>query len=277
MPSEKVMSLQTGTAQPCIAVLPVWRESAGPMQAASRSGDGVVVGALILVLMVHAISLLLLVTNVMQIAPPEEKSGGGPLRVRLVASHPEAAQAVPIPAKPETKPIKAPEKKVVASDAPQLRKVEQLKKSSSEAKSEPPMQTPTQTVQAPAVQPVQAASTEAPTVAKPVMVAAGNPEHTGVGAQAAPKEVGQLACRIPKPDYPRAARRQGQSGQVMVRLVVNEQGRVATAEVTKGSGFPALDDAARNAALAGSCEPYREGGNAIRVTALQAFNFVPGD
>jgi len=277
MPPENVMSLQTGTTQPCIAVLPVWRESAGSAQAAPRRGDGVAVGALVLVLVVHAILLLLLITKVMQIAPPEEKSGGGPLRVRLVALHAESVQAVPVPPKPEAKPIKAPEKKVVASEAPQLRKVEQPKKSAPEAKPELPAQTPTPAVQAPAVQPVQAASTEAPTVAKPAVAAAGNPEHTGVGAQAAPKEVGQLACRIPKPDYPRAARRQGQSGQVMVRLVVNEQGRVATAEVTKGSGFSALDEAARSAALAGICEPYREGGNAIRVTALQAFNFVPGD
>jgi len=194
----------------------------------------------------------------------------------LVASHPETAQAVPVPPKPEAKPIEAPEKKVVASEAPQLRKVEQPKKSAPEAKPELPVQTPAPVVQ-PAVQQVPATPAEAPVVAKPAVAAAGNPEHTGVGAQAAPKEVGQLACRIPKPDYPRAARRQGQSGQVMVRLVVNEQGRVATAEVTKGSGFAALDEAARNAALAGSCEPYREGGNAIRVTALQAFNFVPGD
>jgi protein TonB len=273
MPPENVMSLQTGTAQPCIAVLPVWRESAGSAQAAPYRGDGVAVGALVLVLVVHAILLLLLITKVMQIAPPEEKSGGGPLRVRLVASHPETAQAVPVPPKPETKPIEAPEKKVVASEAPQVRKVEQPKKTAPEAKPEPQVQTP-----APAVPPAaQQVPAEAPAVAKPAVAAAGNPEHTGVGAQAAPKEVGQLACRIPKPDYPRAARRQGQSGQVMVRLVVNEQGRVATAEVTRGSGFAALDEAARNAALAGSCEPYREGGNAIRVTALQAFNFVPGD
>ena len=276
MPPENVMSLQTGTAQPCIAVLPVWRESTGSTQAAPRRGDGVAVGALVLVLVVHAILLLLLITKVMQIAPPEEKSGGGPLRVRLVASHPETAQAVPVPPKPETRPIEAPEKKVVASEAPQMRKVEQPKKTAPEVKPELPVQAPTPVVQ-PAVQPVQAAPAEVPPAAKPTVAAAGNPDHTGAGAQAAPKEVGQLACRIPKPDYPRAARRQGQSGQVMVRLVVNEQGRVATAEVTKGSGFPALDEAARSAALAGSCEPYREGGNAIRVTALQAFNFVPSD
>lgn len=115
MPPENVMSLQTGTAQPCIAVLPVWRESTGSTQAAPRRGDGVAVGALVLVLVVHAILLLLLITKVMQIAPPEEKSGGGPLRVRLVASHPETAQAVPVPPKPETRPIEAPEKKVVAA------------------------------------------------------------------------------------------------------------------------------------------------------------------
>jgi len=236
----------------------------------------VAVGALVLVLVVHAILLLLLITKVMQISPPEEKSGGGPLRVRLVASHPETAQAVPVPPKPEAKPIEAPEKKVVASEAPQLRKVEQPKKSAPEAKPELPVQTPAPVVQTPAVQPVQAAPTEVPVVAKPAVAAGGNPDRAP--GTAAPREVGRLEnCHIPEAEYPRVARRQRQSGQVALRLIINEEGRVVSAEITGSSGFPSLDEAARNAALNGSCEPYRDGGRAIRIAATQIYNFISRD
>lgn len=242
------------------------------------------VGAFALVAVVHAAAVLLLVTRMVQIVPPAEKQRGGPLRVRLVSTQPVPAVAAPLipPPEPVRKPAPEPQTKVMASEAPSARKVEQPKKVVQEQPkvahvepvvSPPPQTPPAQPVAAPAQAP---AAAEAPVMAKPA-AGTGNPDLVGAGAQAAPKEVGQLACRIPKPEYPRAARRQGQSGQVTVRLVVNELGRVAAAEVTRGSGFPMLDEAARNAALSGSCEPYREGGHAIRVTALQLFNFVPSD
>lgn len=47
-----------------------------------------------------------------------------------------------------------------------------------------------------------------------------------------------------KPAYPASERREGHEGSVILRMYVNEEGRVTQAEVEKSSGYPALDDAA---------------------------------
>jgi protein TonB len=48
----------------------------------------------------------------------------------------------------------------------------------------------------------------------------------------------------PKPDYPESARREGQQGMVTVRVLVNEEGRPRSLELSRSSGFAALDQAA---------------------------------
>lgn len=50
--------------------------------------------------------------------------------------------------------------------------------------------------------------------------------------------------RQPAPDYPREALRQGQEGVVTVRMVVNEDGRVASAEAAQPSPWVLLNDSA---------------------------------
>lgn len=278
MPRENVMVLYAGDSPSVVVEPPVWCCQTNNPEIPKTQGDGIAVGAFVLVAIVHAVLVMLLMTRVVHITPPAEKQGGGPLRVRLVSMHTPQA---PVPIPPVPDPVKArdpePQKKVMATEAPRARQIEQ----SREPVAEPPKPVQPISPPVPVEPPPPQVAAQAP-VADPQQVprptpAGGGPELAVGGVQAAPKEVGQLACRIPKPDYPRAARRQGQAGQVEVRLVVNEAGRVASADVTRGSGFTALDSAARQAALAGSCQPYREGNHAIRVTALQVFNFVPSD
>ena len=48
----------------------------------------------------------------------------------------------------------------------------------------------------------------------------------------------------PKPKYPDAARRDGKEGRVLLRVLVNEEGRIASVEVNRSSGAEALDHAA---------------------------------
>ena len=48
----------------------------------------------------------------------------------------------------------------------------------------------------------------------------------------------------PKPKYPDAARRDGKEGRVLLRVLVNEEGRTASVEVNRSSGAEALDQAA---------------------------------
>jgi protein TonB len=81
---------------------------------------------------------------------------------------------------------------------------------------------------------------------------------------------------VPRPEYPRAARRRGEAGTVTIRLNVDERGQVI-ASIERSSGFPELDASARQAAQSAQCKPYLEGGRPIRVTALQPISFVPAD
>jgi protein TonB len=55
----------------------------------------------------------------------------------------------------------------------------------------------------------------------------------------------QLAQEMP---YPLAAIAQGQQGDVRLLILTDEQGRIISATIIEGSGFPLLDEAARKAA-----------------------------
>lgn len=87
----------------------------------------------------------------------------------------------------------------------------------------------------------------------------------------------QLGCRIPRPAYPSRARRLGESGVVRLRIRIAADGRLSDVQVVQTSGFPDLDTEAVHAVSAGSCEPYRENGIAVAVTAEQpvAFDLDP--
>lgn len=59
------------------------------------------------------------------------------------------------------------------------------------------------------------------------------------------EEISLRARYAPKPDYPSSARRAGIEGQVRLRALVDENGRVKLVEIVQGSGNDALDASAR--------------------------------
>lgn len=236
----------------------------------ASSGHGAGVGAFCLVALLHLGLLALALTQVLAVSVPEQAAAGanGPLRVRLVSSPTEpsrSAPAQPAPIPPQVRP----EKKLLAAEAPARRAVEVS----------PPKPDPAPVVQPVAatepVSPPQPALASAVTAPGPASAAAGKPDALDLGA--APKEVGQVSCVVPKPEYPRSARRRGEAGTVSIRLVMDARGQVTRAEVEHSSGFPDLDASARRAALAAQCQPYRDNGRAISVSALQPFQFLPSD
>ncbi len=56
----------------------------------------------------------------------------------------------------------------------------------------------------------------------------------------------QPGATCAKPDYPSASRRLEEEGTVTLRFLIGTDGRVMQAEIEKTSGYPRLDDAARN-------------------------------
>lgn len=95
---------------------------------------------------------------------------------------------------------------------------------------------------------------------------------------AAPVSLGSelsLACpqRTP-PAYPPFSRRLGETGVVVLRVELDEQGRVAAAQVKTSSGHSRLDEAALAAVKTWRCTPATRNGQPVRAIALQPFNFI---
>ena len=67
----------------------------------------------------------------------------------------------------------------------------------------------------------------------------------------------------PRPAYPLAARRRGDQGTVLVRVVVKADGMAASVALDRSSGHPALDEAALGAVKSWRFVPARQGGQAV--------------
>lgn len=80
------------------------------------------------------------------------------------------------------------------------------------------------------------------------------------------------AYHKPAPPYPELARKAGASGPVAVQILVDEQGRVVSAEAT--GGHPLLRQAAMRAAFQARFTPTTLGGQPVKVTGVITYNFV---
>ncbi|MDH5553192.1 MAG: energy transducer TonB [Nitrosomonas sp.] len=76
------------------------------------------------------------------------------------------------------------------------------------------------------------------------------------------------------PVYPSISRRMGEEGKLVLRVELDENGRVDTAIVIDSSGYTRLDEAAMAAVKDWQCRPPLRDGLPIRAIALQPFNFV---
>lgn len=84
-----------------------------------------------------------------------------------------------------------------------------------------------------------------------------------------------IACpERPAPAYPPMSRRLGETGKVILRVTLDESGKVAKAIVDRSSGFNRLDEAALNAVRNWRCTAAQRNGQASAASALQPFNFV---
>lgn len=77
---------------------------------------------------------------------------------------------------------------------------------------------------------------------------------------------------LPKPAYPELAKRAGIQGPVNVQILVDETGRVISAQAVKGS--PMLTKAAEAAALRARFTPTKLGDQPVKVQGVITYNFV---
>ncbi len=87
-------------------------------------------------------------------------------------------------------------------------------------------------------------------------------------------ELSATCAERPAPAYPPTSRRLNEAGTVVVRVELDEAGRVAAARVAASSGHPRLDEAGLAAVRTWHCTPARRDGQAVRAVALQPFRFV---
>jgi len=92
---------------------------------------------------------------------------------------------------------------------------------------------------------------------------------------AGPIESGNLndkAIELPKPIYPGEAHKTHASGQVKVRVIIDETGRVMAADIVSGPKplWLAAIDAARKARF----KPTLIGGGAVKITGILTYDFV---
>jgi protein TonB len=119
----------------------------------------------------------------------------------------------------------------------------------------------------------EAAMLEATTPAIPIAPATPVPPVARADAAPAPATLktidsGLEYLQAPQPEYPLLAKRMGEHGRVMLRVLVNASGHAERADVTQSSGFARLDQAARIAVLRALFKPVIENGKAIAVLAM---------
>ncbi len=134
----------------------------------------------------------------------------------------------------------------------------------------PPMR-PQALPQSPPALPLAAPSSiRAPTAVPPAQTTADAPAGPGV---AAPVEAG-LAYRSAPLQFPLQALRQRMHGLVLLRVLVDENGRPVQAQVERSSGYPLLDHSAREQVLAGwRFQPAMLNGQRIRAWARVPVSF----
>lgn len=88
---------------------------------------------------------------------------------------------------------------------------------------------------------------------------------------------GELSVACPQrtaPSYPPTARRLGEEGIVVLRVELDEQGKVCAARISSSSGFARLDAAALEAVRNWQCNPAQRAGRPVRAVAVQPFKFI---
>lgn len=139
-------------------------------------------------------------------------------------------------------------------------------------KSPPPPEPPQLAAEAPVLSPAEPVAPPpppAPVIEAPAIETPLPPQPVALSTE--------LSVSCPKrspPAYPFQSKRLNEQGKVVLRVELDEEGRVVSAYVQTGSGYPRLDDASLNAVKTWRCKPAMRNGAPVHAVALQPFNFI---
>lgn len=232
---------------------------------ASSAEDKVSYKMLVAVLVLHMtglVSILYAKPETVALEKPQT-----PMMVSLVSHVENMPEEKPLPVveqkpvvkKAVVKPQKVVEKpRVINDDA--ARKIEQKEPVTTEKVETPVVAENTPTEAAPA-----AKATE--TVAE-VAKAKAAPEPA-----IEPPSFGAAYLNNPAPAYPMSARRMGEQGKVLLKVLVSEDGKAATVQVDRSSGHSKLDEAAVEAVKKWSFVPAKRSNKPMSAYVLVPINF----
>lgn len=163
---------------------------------------------------------------------------------------------------PEAKPDPAPAKLQPVQKPEPKPKIKQLATKTPDTSTPQPVVLPE-----PEVEPVEKEYTPPPveTPVKPQMPA---------GPVTLTSELSVSCPSLTAPTYPAISRRMGEEGKLILRVELDESGRIENARVVDSSGYDRLDNAALEAVKSWQCKPAMRNGEPVRAVALQPFNFV---
>ena len=172
------------------------------------------------------------------------------MNVKLIV--PPAPQPVVAPAPkrvepPIPKPAKPP--KPVVQRAPQPAP-QPTPQPAPQAAPQPAPQAPARQVAEPVLVAAAQSGTGTPTPAPAPVLAA-----TGDGPPSSDAQ-----CGNQKPPYPSLSSRQGETGEVLLSVLIGINGKVQDARLLTSSGYPRLDDAALKAVYSWRCQPVVRNG-----------------
>ena len=120
--------------------------------------------------------------------------------------------------------------------------------------------------------------TQAPVekVAAPVPVAVAVVSAPPAPVSHAPKTIPSAGMEYilpPQTVYPQMSKRMGEQGKVVLRILVDENGKPDQVQVQTSSGFSRLDEAGRQAGQRVQFKPHMEDGRAVQVYVILPLNF----
>jgi periplasmic protein TonB len=237
---------------------------ASPRTANASGMNPRLIAASAVVVAIHVALLIVLLTH--RNDPPPRPIEAKTITASLISPAPPRPVAAPVAI--QSTPTPVPPKPVPVKPAPKPKAQPHVKATTTQkVQTDAPSTLAAAAPETPPAPPAPAAPAPAP--AEPAAPAIGRPTMQ----LSAPKDVAHLECNIASPEYSKLAKRRGESGTALVKFVVGLTGAIENIELKKSSGSPTLDQAAVDAMHQSACKPYKENGEAIRVTYTQPFVF----
>ena len=190
-----------------------------------------------------------------------------PLTVEIIRP-PEIELPKPLPLapepppriKPKPEPVKPVDTKRIEQPPPE-RQSERPPERTLTAKAEAPVSPAAPVIP---VSPPAQESKPAPAPSPPPVAAPAPPAPQPV----TPPRSDAAYLNNPRPNYPLAAKRRGDQGTVLLRVMVSADGHAANVGLEKSSGFPSLDEAALSAVKSWRFVPAKQGTQTVEAPVV---------